>query len=291
VVWHGFCRAQGPGALIQSVLHQTASAVLATDVTDAQPLRRHILVVEDDSPIRVMLVDLLEDAGYTVNQASDAFQALRHLGEAPPDLVVLDLMLPRMSGWEFLERSRAQLNRANVPVVILSAIKGQGDYPDTLGVAGWFTKPLDVPSFLGAVEALVNPAEPAPPAPAAERPTTPTRVLVVEDDPNIRELLRTHLNGAQCVTDLAADIPEAMRHIRQRRPDLILLDLMLPRQSGWTFLQRRRADKHLAQIPVLVVSAAPQDRLQEAKDLGASAFLSKPFDLDVLSALIRSLVH
>jgi CheY-like chemotaxis protein len=244
-----------------------------------------------------MLVDLLEDAGYSVIQASDAFQALRHLGEAPPDLVVLDLMLPRMSGWEFLERSREQLNRANVPVVILSAIKGQGDYPDTLGAAGWFTKPLDVPRFLAAVETLVNPVEPAPPGAPAERPLTPARVLVVEDDPTIRELLRSHLEGegedegAQCVTDLAASIPEAMRHIRQRRPDLILLDLMLPRQSGWTFLQRRQADPELAQIPVLVVSAAPQDRLLEAKELGASGFLSKPFDMDVLSALIRGLVR
>jgi DNA-binding response OmpR family regulator len=266
---------------------------LATDVTDARRLRRHILVVEDDSPIRVMLVDLLEDAGYAVVQASDAIQALRHLGEGPPDLIVLDLMLPRMSGWEFLERSREQLNRANVPVVILSAIKGQGDYPDTLGAAGWFTKPLDVPRFLGAVETLVNPAAPAPPASAAERLLTPARVLIVEDEPTIRELLRTHLEGevARCVTDLAANVPEAMRHIRQRRPDLILLDLMLPRQTGWTFLQRRRADPELSQIPVLVVSAAPQDRLLEAKELGASAFLSKPFDMDVLSALIRSLVR
>jgi DNA-binding response OmpR family regulator len=240
-----------------------------------------------------MLGDLLEDAGYAVIQASDAFQALRQIGEEPPDLIVLDLMLPRMSGWEFLERSRDQLNRANVPVVILSAIKGEGDYPDTLGAAGWFTKPLDVPRFLNAVEALVSPVQAPPPRSADERRLTPTRVLIVEDEPTIRELLRTHLESeaAQCVTDLAANIPEAMRHIRQRPPDLILLDLMLPRQSGWTFLERRRADPQLARIPVLVVSAAPQDRLLEAKELGASAFLSKPFDTDVLTALIRSLVY
>jgi CheY-like chemotaxis protein len=66
---------------------------------------------------------------------------------------------------------------------------------------------------------------------------------------------------------------------------------MLPGRSGWDFLRDRQADPLLASIPVLVVSAAPRERLAEAQALGADAFLSKPFDLDVLSAVVQTVVH
>jgi len=85
-------------------------------------------------------------------------------------------------------------------------------------------------------------------------------------------------------------IDEARTRIRAGQPALILLDLMLPGESGWSFLTKRRVDRWLASIPVLVLSAAPRDRLLEARALGADGFLSKPFDLEMLSALVRSFV-
>jgi DNA-binding response OmpR family regulator len=192
-------------------------------------------------------------------------------------------MLPGLSGWQFLERSREQLERANIPVVILSAIKGQGDYPSTLGVAAWLTKPLDFDRFLRAVEDLAGPSRPTPRTPAA-------RVLVVEDEPLIRRLLVEHLAEAGYLLDEVGTIAEARAHVEAQPPALIVLDLMLPGRSGWDYLRERREQPALANIPVLVISAAPQDRLLDAKVLGADAFLSKPFDLDVLGALVRSFV-
>jgi DNA-binding response OmpR family regulator len=118
----------------------------------------HVLVVEDDFPIRAMLSDLLSDAGYGVVEADNGREALHCLREQQPDLVVLDLMLPAMSGWEFLNRAREQLERVHVPVMIVSAIDGRSDYPAALGVADWFTKPLDIPRFLDAVERLAGKA-------------------------------------------------------------------------------------------------------------------------------------
>src|SRR4051812_23725749 len=67
---------------------------------------RRVLVVQDESPMRQMLAELLKSAGYGVLQAGDGFQALQIVREDRPDLIVLDLMLPRMNGWQFLERSR-----------------------------------------------------------------------------------------------------------------------------------------------------------------------------------------
>src|SRR5215216_5125217 len=103
---------------------------MAPAVTAVQPRtpsdrrQRHVLVIEDESPIRTVLADVLGDAGYAVLEAADGLQALRQLRASRPDLIVLDLMMPGMSGWQFLERSRKQLERLNIPVLILSAIEG-----------------------------------------------------------------------------------------------------------------------------------------------------------------------
>lgn len=117
------------------------------------------------------------------------------------------------------------------------------------------------------------------------------RVLVVDDEPIIRELLEQHLVDEGFVAESAGTIGEAHACIRQQRPDAIVLDLMLPARSGWDFLSDRATDVDLAAIPVLVVSAATQARLDDARHLGADALLSKPFDLDDLTAALYSFVR
>jgi len=101
-----------------------------------------------------MLVDLLGDEGYGVIPVADGPEALQEIRERPPDAVVLDLMLPTMSGWQLLDKTREQLDRFNVPVIVVSAIDGRSDYPSLLGVAAWFAKPLNIPRFLRTLRQL-----------------------------------------------------------------------------------------------------------------------------------------
>ena len=171
-----------------------------------------------------------------------------------------------------------------MPVVILSAIEGRADYPSTLGVAAWFTKPLDVSRFLSSVEQLSGALPPDLAVDSSRRPS----VLVIEDEHAIRVMLHEHLDHEGYAVETVDSIAEGLERIANHQPDVILLDLMLPRLDGWTFLRQRQDDPALTAIPVLVISAAPQQRLLEAKELGADAFLSKPFDLGVLNALVRS---
>ena len=290
-LWHISCGAAAPRVtrgLVRTEDHTTKAVPPVHEPTE-QPSRgsqraRHVLVVEDESPIRAMLAELLQHEGYAVIEAGNGREALDRLREKRPDLIILDLMLPGMSGWEFLDQSREQRDRANIPVVILSAIEGRADYPSTLGVAAWFTKPLDVSRFLSSVEQLAGAPPPSLPADSSKRP----RVLVIEDEYAIRGMLDEHLAHEGYAVDTVENIAEALERVANRPPDVMLLDLMLPRLDGWTFLRRRQDDPALAAIPVLVISAAPQHRLVEAKELGADGFLSKPFDLGVLNALVRS---
>jgi len=173
-------------------------------------------------------------------------------------------------------------------VLIVSAIAGQGKDPIGPGVAAWLTKPVDLDRFLTAVENLAGPARGEPLSLSTAPLQTRTRLLVVEDEPAIRHILVEYLHEEGYVVDAASSIAEARQRMAAARPDLLLLDLMLPGQSGWEFLRERHNDPDLTNVRVVVLSAAPKDLLLEAKNLGADAFLSKPFDLDVLGSIVET---
>lgn len=116
---------------------------------------------------------------------------------------------------------------------------------------------------------------------AAERGTVKT-VLVVEDDPDMRDLERAVLElGGYSVT-LAGNGAEALRHLERNRPDVIILDLMMPVMDGLTFLAERRRRQLGEEVPVLCVSAAGREMTAHALRLGANECLSKPTDIDAL---------
>jgi CheY-like chemotaxis protein len=112
--------------------------------------------------------------------------------------------------------------------------------------------------------------------------------LVVEDDDAVRGLLCLVIEARDYRVEEARDGQEALAKVRERRPDAILLDLMLPTMNGWEFLQRLREDDRIADIPVIAVSAF--GRYDEGAEGVVQAFLSKPFEVEpLLSALERAL--
>jgi len=120
-------------------------------------------------------------------------------------------------------------------------------------------------------------------------PDTPPCILVVEDVPLGLAILRMRLEAEGFTVRTARDGVEALDQVRECRPDLVVLDLMLPRISGERVCQELRADPRTADVPVVVVSA----RIQEAERLralaaGADVFISKPYDLGALVTEIRA---
>lgn len=115
-------------------------------------------------------------------------------------------------------------------------------------------------------------------------------ILVVDDDPTIREVVADLLEGEGYAVDTAADGAEALEKGQRNPPQALILDMMMPVMDGWTFLRERQKYACLATLPVIVLSAARSEGLQEVKCLGAHAFLAKPFDIDVLLALLDHMV-
>src|SRR5437762_5340442 len=123
-----------------------------------------ILVVEDDASIRGLLSEVLRDDGYEVSEASNGVEALEAVGERRPDLIVLDLMMPVMDGWTFVEECRRTRRCSEVPIVVTSASHDLPKTADRLrsyGVRTCLAKPFDVDGLLALVERY------APSAPAA----------------------------------------------------------------------------------------------------------------------------
>lgn len=115
--------------------------------TPAPPPRRHVLVVDDDAYIRAGLRELLEYEGYLVATAANGAEALRELAHAgAPDVIVLDLEMPVMSGWQFCERTRSDPVLALVPVVVISAALVEA--PSAPAVIGRLEKPIDIGELL-----------------------------------------------------------------------------------------------------------------------------------------------
>lgn len=118
--------------------------------------------------------------------------------------------------------------------------------------------------------------------------TAPDCVLVVDDDPSIRRLIVAALKRDGYVFAEAPNGREALQLMRSLRPAVVVLDLMMPVASGWDVLEERQQDAELRQIPVILISANRDPEVASAVDKGICAFLPKPFDIAVLSALVRS---
>ena len=118
-------------------------------------MTRSVLIVDDEEIIRALLSDWLELAGYETHAASDGFEGLRLLGEHRPNLVISDIMMPEMDGYEFCRLVRKS---TNVPIMMITGIAGDDkeEVRRELGINDYMTKPFDMEEVLDRVDTLVK---------------------------------------------------------------------------------------------------------------------------------------
>ncbi|MCM2256522.1 MAG: response regulator [Vicinamibacteria bacterium] len=127
------------------------------DRDPARDLRRpRVLLVDDEEDVRLLVSHILADTGYQVDTVVNGREALRRIAESKPDLVLLDLMMPELDGWQVLSALRESLDAP--PVLVLSAYCDDRKAAD-LGARGWIRKPFDYRALLSACSGILEPEE------------------------------------------------------------------------------------------------------------------------------------
>lgn len=238
--------------------------------------RPRILLVDDNEAAILQLRGALEEAGYSVEVARAAQQACDSLAHSLPDAVVLDLMMPEVDGFALLQTIRSGPATAGLPVLVLTAKDLSAEELRRLrgaNVQQLVRKgDVDRAGLLGRVNALLEP-----------RPC----VLIVEDCPDNLATVRALLQRRYRLVE-ATDGEAALRVAAEARPDLILLDMGLPKLDGHGVARALRRDPALRHIPILAVTAqALQGDREKALASGCQDYLVKPIDAATLGETIR----
>ena len=203
------------------------------------------LVVEDDEMAANLLRVQLEDGGFRIVRTTTAEVGLELAGRERPDVIVLDILLPGMDGWEMLERLKRDPGLCTIPVVIFSVV-ADDNRGLSLGAARVLQKPLGRAELMQVMENLGFRVA----SDAGQR-----TVLVVDDDRKSVELTRTHLDAAGYDVLAAYGGREGIELARRRRPDLIVLDLMMPEVNGFDVVEALKDDPDTRGIPVVIMTA------------------------------------
>ncbi|MBX9847106.1 MAG: response regulator [Xanthobacteraceae bacterium] len=201
-----------------------------------------VLVVDDDPAVHDVLTPTLAKNGYRVLHARDGAEALATLRKTPPDVVTLDVMMPNVDGWSVLAEMKSDRALAHIPVIMLTIVDDR-NLGWSLGASEYMTKPIDRERLVTLVHRFTNRSADAV-------------VLIVDDDPEVRNVVSATLRNAGLKTAEAVNGRAAVDWLAANPPpNLVLLDLMMPEMDGFQFLEHLSAHPEKLKMPVVVLTA------------------------------------
>ena len=236
-----------PGSGSTFVLSLPANVALQPQIDEAVgspgfTANATVLIVDDDPATQHIIGTHLARDGYRLIYAASGQEALTMAREHRPDAITLDIMMPQIDGWGVLHTLKGDPDLASIPVVLVTANQDRS-LGFELGAVAFLTKPIDRDALLDAIRRCSS---------GAARGV----VLVVEDEPETRELTERTVEKLGYSAAHAANGRLALAWLESNRPPiLILLDLLMPEMDGFAFLERLRSQPETHGIPVIVVTA------------------------------------
>ena len=213
-----------------------------------------MLVVEDDPVAAKLLSIYLMEAGFSVEVAADGDAGFEKAKTLQPALITVDILIPKTDGWELLTRLKADQATASIPVVVVSIVdeRGRGF---ALGAADYLLKPVDRDVLARVIQRVVR---------NKARDQRGRSVLVIDDDPVILELMEAVLRPEGFEVLKAKDGRHGLQIVRERNPDLVVLDLLMPEMNGFEVVDEMHGSPDTASIPIVVLTNKSLSR--EEKD-------------------------
>jgi len=230
--------------------------------------RHRVLVIDDDPDAQYLLQEGLGTGEFEVMGARSAHSGLQMARELHPEAILLDILMPETDGWQVLSELKSQAATANIPVILLTIVDRKA-LGFRLGAADYLLKPLDPAAVLEALRRVIGGGNHARKC-----------VIVVDDDPHVREMLSQFLAEPEYELISALDGETGLQMIHRHHPDVILLDLVMPRLDGFGVIEQLRADPGLRAIPIIVISAKDltREELTRLKESVALVIKKQGFD-------------
>jgi adenylate cyclase len=258
---------------------QARSSTSSSDSPHSSSTADCVLVIDDDATARELIADHLKAEGFSAVTAAGGIEGLKLAKELRPTAITLDVMMPDLDGWSVLTALRQDPELAEIPVIMITIVD-EHRRGIALGAAGYLTKPIDRERLRRVIGRFRAPAR-------------PTRVLVVEDDAVQRERMLGWLKGPQWTVREAENGRVALKRIQENKPDVILLDLMMPEMDGFAVVAALQKEAGWHDIPVIVITARDLDaKDREQLNSGVQSVLVKErFRPADLVERVRRLVH
>ena len=244
-----------------------------------------ILIVDDDPDIVEGITAVLETRDYQIATAQDGLQCLKRIHEKTPDLLILDMMMPRMDGFAVIRELRADPKYVGLPVIILTTVIEDAAYRRyeletglAMDVQAYIEKPAKPDVLLRHVSTII------------EQPY----IIVADDDPDILEAITTILDSQPYKVATAQDGEQCLSLVRKRKPDLLILDLLMPKVDGFAVIRELRSEPRYADMPIMILTTVVEDasrrryELETGQDMGVHTYMQKPAAPDVLLKSVRA---
>jgi two-component system cell cycle response regulator len=248
---------------------------------------------------------LLKAFGHEVVEAHEGAEGIDKARREKPDLILLDINMPRMDGYEVARVLGADPECSQIPIVAVTALAMVGDREKILssGFSGYIAKPLDPEAFSAQVQGFLGAGHASPVRPIAQTqqqiPTAPfsplKKIAVVVFVDNMEtniDLVRSTLEPSGYQVFAALSAKEGLDLARRTKPDLIVSDVHMPHQDGYDFMRMVQADPTLSKIPFVFLSSSVWSTREQERALvqGATKFISRPIEPQMLLEQLKDCI-
>ncbi len=217
-----------------------------SEVTDGSRQKR-VLIVEDKPHARTLLHTYLTEAGYVTEIAVNGVDALEKAKLWKPDVITLDILIPVKDGWQVLRELKEHPLCKDIPVIIVSMVD-ERNVGFGLGAVEYFVKPVQKEELIAAIKKVERSA--------AQRSA---KILVIDDDKSVTDLVQVILESEGCTVVKAHNGKEGLMLAEREKPDLIILDLVMPELSGFNVAYQLKHNPATYTIPVMIMTSMEID--------------------------------
>lgn len=236
-----------------------------------------ILVIDDDLTLRTLLSNKFVEHGYMVETVADGLQGLDRYQSFKPDIIILDIIMPNMDGYTFVEEFERIADVKTTPIIILSSQESLQDIFKMRGINDYIVKPFRMEDLLRKI--------------AKRMQAKHKKILIIDDQNGVLEMLQERLCvcGYEVIT--AQNGLDGLEKARREKPDLLVVDVMVPKLDGYTLCRMLKFDEKYHRIAIVLLSAlARENDADTRQQVKADAFIAKPYDGSLLLNTIKELL-